>query len=272
MGEREPGTGIPIDGAANLRDLGGWRIDGGGTVACGTLFRSTELSGLTDAGLGVLAGLDLVTVFDLRSAAERDAQPDRLPEGVADIHLDVLADMPGNPAAQMADLSKVLDEPGLLEKYLEGADVADAMAGAYRGIVSLPSALASYRTMFTAIAQTPKRPALFHCTTGKDRTGWGAAALLSLLGVSRGDVITEYLLTNTEILAMTQPMYDTFTANGGDPEMLRPLLGVEPTYLQAAFDEMVEQFGTVEGYFTDGLGLDVDVLDRLRRDLTVAAT
>ncbi len=268
MTDHSPGTRIDIGGAANLRDLGGWRTTGGATVATGALYRSTELSGLTDAGLDVLRGLGLVTVFDLRGTAERDAQPDRLPSGVADVHLDVLADAPGNPTAAVANLPKLLADPAAIDPFLEDGSVTEQMAGAYRAIVGSPSALTSYATMFTTIAEDAHRPALFHCTTGKDRTGWGAAALLSLLGVSRDDVFTDYLATNTEILPLTQPMYDTFAANGGDPDLLRPFLGVDRSYLDAAFDEMTTRFGSIDGYFTDGLGLGADVTDALRTGLT----
>lgn len=269
--EPAPGAGIPIDGAANLRDLGGWATADGGTVAHGAVFRSTELSGLSDAGLAVLAELGVVTVFDLRSSAERDANPDRLPDGVSEVHLDVLADLPGNPTAAVAQLPELLSNPDQIDPFLADGAVIDQMAAAYRDIVGSSSARHAYRTMFTTLADAPRRPALFHCTTGKDRTGWGAAALLSLLGVSEDDVYADYLATNTEILAFTQPMYDTFAAHGGDPDLLRPFLGVERSYLATAFDEMQTRFGTIEGYFTDGLGLDADVIDALRRSLVVTA-
>ena len=76
----------------------------------------------------------------------------------------------------------------------------------------------------------PGRPrisaAALHCTTGKDRTGWAAAALLMLLGVSYDDVLTDYLLTNQQLLPSMQPLLDRFAAEGGDPELLLPVFGV----------------------------------------------
>jgi len=263
---------IDLDGAANCRDLGGWAIPSGARmVRLGQVYRSTELNGLTDAGLDELGALGLRTVYDLRTSAERNAQPDRLPQGVRQVNLDVLADEPGNPAAGAAELPKLLADPAALEQLLAGSSLTDLFAGAYRGAVSLPSALASYRAMFAGLADAAQRPALFHCTTGKDRTGWGAAALLSFLGVSDRDVEADYLLTNSEILPLTQPMYDEFAAAGGDPDLLRPALGVEPAYLHAAFEEMDARFGSIEAYFTAGLGLGDDVLDALRDDLTAPA-
>ena len=135
----------------------------------------------------------------------------------------------------------------------------------YREIVSLPSALAAYRTFFVAIASTTHRPALFHCTTGKDRTGWAAAATLLLLGVSSNDVMYDYELSNRDLLPALKPLFEHFRAAGGDPHLLDPVLGVDPAYLRVALDEMKQRFGSIEGYFSEGLGLD-DADQRALRD------
>ena len=100
------------------------------------------------------------------------------------------------------------------------------------------------------------RPALFHCTTGKDRTGWAAAALLTLLGVPDEMVMHEFLVTNEQLVPALQPVLDRFQSQGGDPELLLPIIGVQEEYLEAAFDKMCKHFGTIEGYFAEGLGID----------------
>ena len=128
----------------------------------------------------------------------------------------------------------------------------------YREIVSLPSALAAYREFFTAIAQDAHRPALFHCTTGKDRTGWAAAATLLLLGVSEEDVLYDYELTNRDLLPALKPVFEHFRAAGGDPRLLEPVLGVDADYLRTALNEMTQKFGSIEAYFEEGLGIDSD--------------
>lgn len=262
-----PGAALDIPGAPNLRDLGGWPTASGGRVAIGCVFRSAELNALDGEGAPRFASLGVRTVYDLRTVAERDAQPDRLPEGTSSVHLDVLADAPGNAAAHAADLPRLLGDPAALESLLGDGKVLALFDEAYRQVVTLPSARDSYRSMFTGLSDPSRRPALFHCTTGKDRTGWGAAALLSLLGVSRADIMADYLLTNTQILPLTQPMYDRFRAAGGDLDLLRPALGVDESYLRTAFDEMESTFGDIDSYFTDGLGLGADMVERLRRDL-----
>jgi protein-tyrosine phosphatase len=74
----------------------------------------------------------------------------------------------------------------------------------------------------------------------------------------------DYLLTNEELLPAVQPVFDKFQAAGGDPELLRPVLGVQREYLEAAVDEMRQRFGTLDGYLTEGLKLDTDVLRALK--------
>lgn len=266
----QPGSVIDLTGAANCRDLGGWAVGSEGVVSSGRIYRSTALNGLTDAGIDQLAALGLETVYDLRTTLERDLKPDRLPTGLEEVHLDVLADDPSNAAAGAADLESVLSDPKALEVGLAGAPLSSFLSEAYRGVVNLPSAVASYRRLFTELARVADGeagPTLFHCTTGKDRTGWASAALLTFLGVAHDDVVAEYLLTNTQILPFTQRYYDTFAAAGGDPEVLRPVLGVERSYLDTAFEEMADRFGSIEDYFGAGLGLDDATLEALRSGL-----
>ena len=124
----------------------------------------------------------------------------------------------------------------------------------YREIVSLPSALSAYREFFTAIAQDAHRPALFHCTTGKDRTGWAAATTLLLLGVTHEeDVLYDYELSNRDLLPAMKPLFEHFRAAGGNPRLLEPVLGVDPDYLRAALDEMKQRFGWMEVASETGL-------------------
>jgi protein-tyrosine phosphatase len=107
-------------------------------------------------------------------------------------------------------------------------------------------------------------PALLHCTTGKDRTGWAVAALLLLLGVTEDDVYADYLLTNKQLLPAMRPIVDRFVAAGGDADLLAPLLGVQAEYLDIAVDEMRQRFGSIEEYFINGLNLDQATIERLR--------
>ena len=189
------------------------------------------------------------------------AQPDRLPPGTDYVVGDVLKD---SADAVPAQLLKVVTDPKAAEEMLGGGKALPLFESGYRAIVSLPSARAGYHRLFSDLTQEEHGPALFHCTTGKDRTGWAAASILMLLGVSDDLVMKEYLLTNTQLLPAEKPVLDHFRALGGDPHVLRPVVAVAPEYLEAALDEMRKEFGTTEGYFTEGLKIGEGAQKALR--------
>jgi protein-tyrosine phosphatase len=255
-----PGADLGLASAPNLRDVGGWPTLEGGRVVSGALYRSTDLSRLSGPDVAAFAELGIRSVFDLRTAGERTAAPDRLPEGTGYTALDVLED---STMAVPADLMALLADPPTATAALTGQRVTDLLDSAYREIIALPSALAAYRTLYCDLAGGHRLPALVHCTMGKDRTGWAAAALLLLLGVSEEDVMAEYLLTNDLLLPALQPMFDQFRDAGGDPSVLVPVFGVDPAYLASGLDEMASRFGSIEGYFSHGLGLDAPTLEAL---------
>lgn len=248
----------------NLRDLGGWPTPDG-HVRYGLLFRSAEFSNLRGDDAAAFARLGIRSVYDLRTEDERAAQPNQVPAGTEYIVLDILKD---SPQAGVAQLLAVLGDPKAAEAVLGGGKALALFEQGYREIVTLPSALAGYRQFFSAIAGEEHTPALFHCTTGKDRTGWAAAATLLLLGVSNDDVFADYLLTNDQLLPALQPVLDRFRSIGGDPELLKPVVGVQKEYLQTALDEMQQRYKTIDGYFSQGLALDTATIDKIRARLT----
>lgn len=264
----EPGRKIDIPSVPNLRDIGGYAVAGGGRVKTGQLYRSVDLYHLHGDDVAALASLGIRTVVDLRTEAERSAQPDVLPPGAEAVVCDVLA---GDEQAAPAELVEPTGDPVAAQEMFGDGKAAELFLEGYRKIVGLPSAVAAYRTFFEVIAQDARRPALFHCTTGKDRTGWAAASTLLLLGVSEEDVFHDYLLTNRDLLPALKPLYDRFAAAGGDPRLLDPVWGVDRSYLQAALDEMRAQYGSVEAYFEDGLGIGAAQQAALRRELVEPA-
>lgn len=262
-----PGAAIGIEGVPNLRDVGGWPAPGG-EVRAGQVYRSAEFSGLGGAAAQEFAALGIRTVYDLRTADERTANANVLPTGIEYIVLDILADRPGAGPAQML---QVLSDPKAAEELLGDGKAVRIFEESYRQFLSLPSATNGYRQFFTILAEKEHRPALFHCTTGKDRTGWAAASLLMLLGVSDEDVLADYLLTNESLVPALQPIVDKFASIGGDPQLLAPVVGVQTEYLEAARAEMESRYGDVESYFSTGLGLSAQTIDALRSALVVTA-
>jgi protein-tyrosine phosphatase len=264
----EPGRSMGIASVPNMRDLGGWPTRGGAHVRRGLVYRSTELNRLAGADMATFAALGIRSVYDLRTEKERAQQPDKLPPGTEYVVVDVLRD---SQDAAPAQLFSVMTDPAAAEKMLGGGRGLKLFEAGYREIVSLPSAASAYRRLFTDLTSERHRPALFHCTTGKDRTGWAAATLLMLLGVSDEHVMKEYLLTNDELLPAEQPAIDRFKAMGGDPDLILPCIAVAPEYLEAALDEMHKRFGTIEGYFSEALGIDEGAQQKLRDIFTDGA-
>ncbi|MFJ9429945.1 tyrosine-protein phosphatase [Streptomyces sp. NPDC101490] len=259
---------IPATSVANLRDLGGLPLAGGRTVRPGLVLRSAQLDRLDPAEPAV-ARLGVRTVVDLRTEGERTARPDRLPAGARAVLADVLADqlsISGLPPA--AQLRTLLSNPALAEEHLGGGRVREAFARTYRAFVSGEAARTAYRTLLTALGGPDAGPVLFHCTAGKDRTGWGATVVLSLLGADERTVRTEYLAVNPAVRQAFAPMIEGFTAQGGDPQLALDLIGVVPEYLEAALDEVAVRHGSMEAYVREGLGVPDGTTARIRERLT----
>lgn len=258
----QTGQSLGVASVPNLRDLGGYMTADGKRVASGLVYRSNQLSGIPAPDMEKLAKLGLKTAFDLRTTEERSKRPKELPQGVNYVVLDVLAD---SPQAGPAQLEKLMADPKQANAALGGGKVEAAFEKSYREFVSLPSAQRGFKKLFLALGDEKQVPALFHCTTGKDRTGWAAAAFLTLMGVPQEKVYEDYLRSNDYILPAYKKAIDAFAAAGGNPEIPPAILGVKKEYLDAAFDEMHKKFGTIDKYFSDGLGIDAAQQEALRK-------
>ncbi|MER5867114.1 tyrosine-protein phosphatase [Kitasatospora sp. NPDC002040] len=259
---------LPVEAAtvANLRDLGGVPLPGGRTVRSGLAFRSGQLDRLDPAADPAFAALGVRTVVDLRTERERTARPDRVPPAAALVVADVLADAMSAGAA--SKLGTVTTDPLAANRLLGDGRAELALIADYRAFVTSGSGRAAYRTLLTALARPADGPLLFHCTAGKDRTGWGAALLLLLLGADRATVEEDYLAVNPAVRAAFAPVVAAFTAAGGDPEITEALLTVRPSYLAAALETLTEGWGDPETYARTALGLDDAVLTALRERFT----
>jgi protein-tyrosine phosphatase len=219
----------------------------------GLLYRSDHIAELSPADTSALAGLGIKVVYDLRTDAERATQPgDRIP-GARHVALDLMAD---DRQAGPAQLLRLLEHPRVAQSVLGDGRAAALFVDGYRSVVKLPSALAGLRKLYGGLAEEASLPALCHCTTGKDRTGWTCAALQTLLGVPYEVVMEDFLASNRYVVPKYRERIDGFAARGGNPALLEPVLGVRPEYLEAAFGEVRRTYGSIEGYFGEGLGLD----------------
>ncbi|MEU7605645.1 tyrosine-protein phosphatase [Streptomyces sp. NPDC040724] len=262
-------TATPSTTVANLRDLGGTPLPGGRTVRPGLVLRSGQLDRLDLDADPVVAALGVRTVIDFRTDAERADHPDRIPGGarllIGDVLADKLSEAGKKPAA--SQLKDLLSDPAVAEEHLGGGKAQALFAETYRSFVNSGSAQAAYRMLLTEAADPTAGPLLFHCTAGKDRTGWGATVILALLGADDETLMAEYLSVNPAVKQAFAPMIEGFTAAGGDPDIALALIGVFPSYLEAALDEVATRYGSMEKYVREGLGVPDETVDALRARL-----
>lgn len=226
-----------VAGAANLRDMGGGILPDGRKIKTGLVFRSDDLHALDAERMDAVAALGLKTVVDFRSPEEQVTCPDHLPDEKT--KLVALPLMAGN-----------VIQPG----ELAAADGSLAMQRIYTFFVH--DAQAEYRTFFSLLQQPENLPLLFHCSAGKDRTGFAAAVFLAALGAPWEMILADYL-------ASAEAVGKKYAGLLAARPQLAPLFGVEERYLRTSFDGMKAVGGSVENYLTTYLNVDLPLMHRL---------
>src|ERR1700722_20009371 len=230
-----------LTGASNFRDLGGYAGKDGRTVRWRHIFRSNHLGHLTEADIAVLRGLGLKSAFDFRGAEERSAALC----AISEITVHSLPVEPTVVAALRARLAN--------GKTLSPSDGIDVMRESYVGYVRQNTG--RYRSLFAHLLED-SAPLVIHCTAGKDRTGFACALILHALGVPEDVIAEDYLLTNR--------FYRRPTTSSDLPDDVRQVLGsAESSFLAAAFGAIGANYGDLESYFSDGLGLGAGERARL---------
>lgn len=251
---------LHLASAPNFRDAGGYRTADGKWVRMGLLYRSDQLDRLSPADLDTLHGEGIHLVCDLRTDVERKQGMDRLPEGAQAM----IADVAGGDSSS-SGIAKLLSSGGNPEHVLGNGRGVQLMIDANRQFVESVTAKAAYKTLFERLADPKMLPATFHCTAGKDRTGWAQAVFLSIMGVPRETIMRDYLLSNGNLKAKNDKMMAALKGRI-DPALLEPLLGVRPEYLQAGFDAVDKDYGSMDRYVRDGLGLSDATIQALRSE------
>ncbi|MEW1928958.1 tyrosine-protein phosphatase [Streptomyces sp. NPDC088360] len=255
---------IPLQGAVNVRDLGGYRTYDGQRVRYGQVFRADALARLTDADVATLGGLGLKKVVDFRVPAEVQYDgPDRLPAGLTP------TSRPISDNGLFTTLMTVIGsrDPVRQEEML-GNGKADAfMRDVYRTFVTDAPNRAQFAATLRDIAHGGKAsPLLYHCTAGKDRTGWTSYLLLRAVGVPEHTAVRDFLASNTYRAAYDAKVREGLKQAGlmQNPDLLIPLQEVRTGYLEAALAEVKGTYGSLNGYLRKGLGLDTRTILALR--------
>jgi protein-tyrosine phosphatase len=229
-----PARHLNLAGASNFRDLGGYPARDGRAVRWGQIFRSNHLGHLTEADIEILRPLRLKNAFDFRGTEERVGAMC----GLAEIAVHSLPIEPTVVASLRARLADGVP--------LSSADAVDVMRESYRNYVRYNTP--SFRALF-AYLLGDRAPLVIHCTAGKDRTGFACALILHALGVPDDLIAQDYLLTNR--FYRRDP-----SASSDLPEDVRQVLAsVESSFLAAGYDAISADYGDLDNYLSDGLGL-----------------
>jgi protein-tyrosine phosphatase len=240
----------------NFRDVAGdddqdaYRTSSGKKLSRGVIYRSNVLTP-SPSDLAILNTLDIVAVYDLRTPGEIAQTADILPQGASYLNINI-AGTANTPTPILSSVAETVAE----------------MEAAYQTFVTDSGTRGRLAQLFRALATT-NGPQLYHCTGGKDRTGWATAVLLSLAGVSQDVVMQDYLLTNTYSAASIQAFYQAMVTAYGQAfaDIYIPTQEAEESYLTAAFDQVTASYGSMTNYITNGLGLDASTQLQLINNL-----
>ncbi len=253
----------------NLRDQGGYRTADGRLLRTGLLYRGGHMAELDGEQQATYERLGLATIIDLRRQDEIDQRPTPTFGHETNLHCSV-----SDGDSAFAQMAGFLDDPDAAEK------IVAAGSGYYERIIT--HNLKRFTPVFETLLNPDHLPALFHCTAGKDRTGFTGAAILTWLGVPDDVVMADFLLSNEVrrpyMERRAQELRHQLAGKRGvDPsditeaevDAFRTLLSVNGSYLQAVRDAVARDYGDWHEMRRTGLGIDDSTLDRFSRAVLV---
>lgn len=232
---------LPMEGAFNIRDLGGIKLKDDRRVKWGKLFRADELTNLTDADVEYLGSISIASVIDFRAEVEIKRAPDRLPKTARYTY--PLAITPGAMRTDGAQSRGI-------------ASFSNQMKQMNRLYVSDSACVRAYRIMFTIIQNNLSAPLIFHCSAGKDRTGMAAALILFALGATEETVLQDYMISKAHIGSKYTAMVEKYPRTA-------PIFTVKRNYLEAGIEQMKLDYGSIENFLTKELKVDIPRLRRI---------
>ncbi len=215
---------VPLSGAFNFRDLGGYPGRDGRVTRWGTIFRSDTLHELTGADVDLLVSLGLSTIIDLRTPREleRTGRGPLADHPIRFHHLSVIREGAGEAMASPAPPGEELSE---------------------RYVWYLDSGRTPLVTALTLLGEQSNLPVVFHCAAGKDRTGVLAALVLDILGVDDEAIVADYVVT-AERMPLILERYRSDPAFAERMESLpASRFGVEARTMERFLAELRSRFG-----------------------------
>ncbi|MBU1140804.1 MAG: tyrosine-protein phosphatase [Proteobacteria bacterium] len=253
---------------ANFRDLAGISASNGGTgfvnttsnngvMRTGIFYRSQALSTLTSADKESLSTLHIGLDIDLRTPREIIGTPSLLDPNAG---IDWL---PNGTDYLNVNIYGTVDPPST-GSVNSPETAVDYMKSTYQNFVTDPFQRAKFHEVLLALASEADA-AVFHCSGGKDRTGWTAMLLQSIAGVSPSTIMDDYLASNSYMAAAINDILDKVPAE--ERATFAVMLGVQSEFLQAGLDQVTVSYGSLDAYLTQGLGLSQETIYLLRNKM-----
>ena len=253
---------IGVTSGRNFRELGGYKTLSGKTIKMHKLLRTGNLADLSPIDLEFLSKYGVKYDIDFRSKEEADRQPDRVPEGAKYIFDPVFSE----------DLTNSSKSINALEEEAEKDPNFgfDHMLFAYEDMIESESAQNAYRKFFNVLLENDKdgQSIIFHCTAGKDRTGFGAMLILSALGVPLRTIREDYLLTNITTKDFIEGLIARERQAGLSENVLqsiRDVQSVHSEYIDHAIKVINDKYGSLNDYLREVMHLSSSDIMQLRR-------
>ena len=258
---------IHLNSIRNARELGGYTNTDGKTVKNGVLFCTASLNGISGEDAGLLTSVYHVEdIIDFRMPFEIKGAEDPAIDNAEYHHLNVI-DLSSLPMEDMPEVDittldliqmvKMSEELGMLEENM------------YIGFLMTPTGKKAFADFFhILLSADPDRAVLWHCTSGKDRTGLAAMLLLSALGVDEETIVSDYLLTNEFNAQRIAGTGQYLKAKGYDDELIEKAVivfdAVDERFMRTALSWLKQEYGSVTGYIRDGLNVTQEEIDQLK--------
>jgi protein-tyrosine phosphatase len=252
IGERRPF----IEGAPNLRDLGGYEAANGRRVKWGLIFRSSNLGRLTDRGLGQIKRLGIKTACDFRTEAEALKLPNRFPDSLDVDYIRLPIQHSDYEPTTVFNRIRQGDYDWISEDFM--------IQGYIESVERYPDVWAR---LFQLLSYPRRRPLLFHCTGGKDRTGTAAALILLALGVSTETAVADYGLSDGYNVDVRKTIYDHLRPLGVDIAKVEPYFTAPESRIRVLLDYIDDHYDSALGYLVKRARVSEKTIARLQDDL-----
>jgi len=252
---------LNFEGIANFRDLGGYANEQGQQVKWGVLYRSGTFAHSSRADLQGLQQLQLATLIDFRSSGEKEEEPNQRPQPASFTVVEIPTLDEGNKALVGEVMERV--ESG----NFDGFDPDQFMLTANRQFAT--EFTPQFRQFIHTVLDAGGKPVVWHCSAGKDRTGFASAILLRVLGVPQETVMRDYMESKQHALEARKNQLLLLRVFKGEEaaDKLAIMMGVEEAWLRAAFAEIDAQWGSFDNYIREGLQLSDGDIAQLQNQL-----